>query len=184
MYTILSQRARTTSWPPLVLGCPKSVSWKACLVRYLPRTFNSTVTDILLHTMGTTGLNPGHGSRRFALARKEKIPGSESTEILLDTSNDLNATYGSSSGASISLNPIETPAEPHGAFPREKLEESFAKIVPSMEDSVSKIEGLLERIGSGLRAFASQEDLVSDGLMMFHQRWVSIAKVSVIAEHP
>lgn len=184
MYTILSQRARTTIWPPLVLGCPKSVSWKACLVRYLPRTFNSTVTDILLHTMGTTGLNPGHGSRRFALARKEKIPGSESTEILLDTSNDLNATYGSSSGTSISLNPIETPAEAHGAFPREKLEESFAKIVPSMEDSVSKIEGLLERIGSGLRAFASQEDLVSGGLMMFHQRWVSIAKVSFIAEHP
>lgn len=140
--------------------------------------------DCRLLTMGVTGLNLGHGNRRFPLTRKESITGSISNEVLVDSSRNLNSAYGSSSGASFSMYPLGNPTAPHDPFPRGNLEESFAKIVPSMEESVSKIESLLERIGTGLETFASQEEFVSDGLMVLHQRWVSIAKVSVICEYP
>lgn len=130
--------------------------------------------------MGATILNPGHGNRRFALTREEKIPSSESTENLLDSSNNLYATYESSGGNSLYLG---NPTDPFVNFPRERLEESLASIVPSMDDSVSKLECLLERIGTGFEAFVSQEDLASDAFMMLRQRWVSIAKVLIIAEY-
>lgn len=130
--------------------------------------------------MGATGLNPGHANRRFTLTREEKVSSSESTENLLDSSSNLNATYESMGGISLSLGNL---TDPFINFPRERLEESFANIVPSMDDSVSKLECLLERIGTGFEAFVSQEDLASDAFMMLRQRWVSIAKVLIIAEY-
>lgn len=140
--------------------------------------------------MRITSLNlseKGLGYRHFRPKGKEGIPGAESSIILANSSNEVDMhQYASSSNVSFLLNPIvsDSPPGPIDNFLLGDLEGTLEKIVPSMEDSVSKIEGLIEKICVSLGSFASQEEIDYAGLKFLQAHWVAVAKVCIVSGNP
>lgn len=52
------------------------------------------------------------------------------------------------------------------------------------EDSVSKIEGLIEKICVSLGSLASQEEIDYAGLKFLQAHWVAVAKVCIVSGTP
>lgn len=139
--------------------------------------------------MRIAGLNlseKGHGYRHFRPKGKEDTPRTESPIILANSSNDVGMQQHASCSVSFLLNPVGSKSSlgPVDNLLRGRLDGTLSRIVPSMEDSVSKIEGLIEKICITLGSLASHEEIDCAGLKFLQTHWVAVAKVCIVMGAP
>lgn len=142
-----------------------------------------------LVNMRIAGLNlleKGLGYRHLRPKGKECIPGAEMSIILANSSEDVGMQHHASCSLSILLNPIgsNSSSGPVDNLLCDGLDGALARIVPLMEDNVSKIEGLIGKICLALGSLASQEEIDYAELKTLQTHWVAIAKVCIILGAP
>lgn len=163
------------------------LTFKSLELSPISSPFRSAVLLPFWHlvNMRIAGLNlleKGLGYRHLRPRGKECIPGAEMSTILANSSDDVGMQHHAS--CSLSILGSNSSSGPVDNLLRGGHDGALAKIVPLMEDNVSKIEGLIGKICLTLGSLASQEEIDYAELKILQTHWVAIAKVCIILGAP